>query len=88
MESLPNKPRIFHRFVYVAHPLHKHCSTDGGRSAEMLTTLTLEITSVSENATENATAKAAEKAAAALSIPEGSCRLGVETSIDLLIPDR
>lgn len=76
MESLPYKQRAFHRFVYVAHPLHKDRSTDGGQSAELLTTLTLEIASASENA------------AAALSTPKGSCRLGMEANMDLLIPDR
>ena len=75
MESLPYKQRVFHRFVYVAHPLHKDSSTDEGRSAE-LSTLTLEVASVSENA------------AAALLTPKESCRLGMEVSMDLLIPDR
>lgn len=79
MESHPYK-RVFHRFVYVAHPLHRDCSTDGERSAELLTTLTLEIASVSENPTKNA--------APALSTPERSCQLGMEASMDLLIPDR
>jgi hypothetical protein len=76
MESLPNKQRAFRRFIYVAHPLPRDCSTDGGRSTELLTTLTLEIASVSENS------------AAALSTPKESCRLGIEASMDLLIPDR
>lgn len=76
MESLPYKQRVFHRFVYVEHPLHKDCSTDEGRPAELLSTLTLEIASVSaENAAE-------------LSTPKGSCQLGMEASMDLLIPDR
>ena len=80
MESLPYKQRVFRRFVYVAHPSHNDYSTDEGRSAELLPTLTLEIASVSE--------KSAEIEAAALSTPESSCRLGMEASIDLLIPDR
>ena len=80
MESLPYKQRVFHRFVYVAQPLHEDCSTDGGRSAQLLSTLTLEIASVSENSEENAPAE--------LSTPKGSCRLGMEASMDLLIPDR
>ena len=80
MESLPHNQRVFHRFVYVAHPLHRDCSTDAERSAELLSTLTLEIASVSESSAENA--------AAALSTPKGSCRLGMEASMDLLIPDR
>ena len=76
MESVPYKQQAFHRFVYVAQSLHKDgCSTDGGRSAELLTTLTLEIASESENS------------AAPLSTPRGSCRLGMEASMDLLIPD-
>ena len=76
MESLPYKQRVFHRFVYVAQPLQKDYSTDGGQSAELLTTLTLEIASMPENA------------AAALPTPTGSCRLGMEANMDLLIPDR
>ena len=79
MESLPYKQRVFHRFVYVAHPLHKDYSADEGRSAELLPTLTLEIASESENSTES-------MVATLLTPP--SCRLGMEASLDLLIPDR
>lgn len=76
MESLPFKQRVFRRFVYVAQPLYQDCPTNAGRSAEMLSTLTLEIAPVSENS------------AAAFSTPKGSCRLAMEASMDLLIPDR
>lgn len=74
MESSPYKQQILHRFVYVAQPLRKDNSTDGQQSAELLTTLTLEIMS-KNSATE-------------LSMPKGTCRLGIEANIDLLIPDR
>ena len=73
MESLPHK-QVLHRFIYVAQPLQRDSSTDGQRSTELLTTLTLEI--VSENA------------ATVISTPNVSCRLGMEAGIDLLIPDR
>jgi hypothetical protein len=76
MESLPFKQRVFHRFVYVAQPLHKDCSTNEGRSTELLSTLTLDIAPVSENSAEP------------LSTPKESCRLAMEASMDLLIPDR
>lgn len=73
MESFPHKKSL-HRFVYVAQPLQGDGSTDGQRSTELSTTLTLEI--VSENS------------AAASSTPKVSCRLGKEATINLLIPDR
>lgn len=75
MESLPYKQHVLHRFVYIAQSVEKNDSTDGQPSAELLTTLTLEI--VSENS-------AMEES----STPRGSCRLGIEASMDLLIPDR
>ena len=76
MESLPHEQHVFHRFVYVEQSLHQDgCSIDGERSAELLTTLTLETASVPENS------------AAALSTPKGSCRLSMEANMDLLIPD-
>jgi hypothetical protein len=74
MEPLPYRQHVLHRFVYVAQSVEKNDSTDGQPSAELLTTLTLEI--VSENS------------AVESSTPRGSCLLGVEASMDLLIPDR